>query len=81
MVTLHITNRLFVINVELYKESILETLATEIALVMIPNVVCGIWSLSAGFSCQFQFNYIVPGLEAQDLPIDLYFRGAKFSFA
>ena len=48
MVTLHITNRLVVINVELYKESILETLATEIALVMIPNVVCGIWSFFSG---------------------------------
>ena len=39
-----------VINVELYASPTFATLATSIASVMVPTVVCGIWSLYAGLA-------------------------------
>ena len=49
MVSPHTAHIPVVINVELNASSTLATLATSIGSVMVPNVVCEIWFLYAGF--------------------------------
>jgi hypothetical protein len=49
MMSPHTSHIPVVINVELYASPTFATLATSIASVMVPTVVCEIWSFYAGF--------------------------------